>query len=189
MKTVKIFVSSPGDVRQERQVTAKVLARLETQFARRVGVKGYFWEHEPMHAGADFQTQIPPPAKFDVFIGILWSRLGTRLHSSHLRPDGRPYLSGSEFEFETALESYRTSATKTPRLLIYRREETPLIPAEPQEVFEERKRQWDSLQRFIEHWFTDLTDGGTFKAAFRRYHNTAEFEELLEEHLRKTMLV
>jgi WD40 repeat protein len=188
MKTVKIFVSSPGDVRQERQVTAKVLARLETQFARRVGVKGYFWEHEPMHAGADFQTQIPPPAKFDVFVGILWSRLGTRLHSSHVRPDGRPYLSGSEFEFETALESYRTSATKTPRLLIYRREETPLIPAEPQEIFEERKRQWDSLQRFIEHWFTDLTDGGTFKAAFRGYDNTAEFEELLEEHLRKTII-
>jgi WD40 repeat protein len=188
MKTVKIFVSSPGDVRQERQVTAKVLARLETQFAGRVGVKGYFWEHEPMHAGADFQTQIPPPAKFDVFVGILWSRLGTRLHSSHVRTDGRPYLSGSEFEFETALESYRTSATKTPRLLIYRREETPLIPAEPQEVFEERKRQWDSLQRFIEHWFTDLTDGGTFKAAFRGYQNTAEFEELLEEHLRKTII-
>ncbi|HYY28527.1 MAG TPA: WD40 repeat domain-containing protein [Chthoniobacterales bacterium] len=188
MKTVKIFVSSPGDVRQERQVTAKVLARLETQFSGRVGVKGYFWEHEPMHAGADFQTQIPPPAKFDVFIGILWSRLGTRLHSSHVRPDGRPYLSGSEYEFETALESYRTSATKTPRLLIYRREETPLIPAEPQEVFEERKRQWDSLQQFIQRWFTDLTDGGTFKAAFREYHNTAEFEELLEEHLRKTII-
>jgi WD40 repeat protein len=188
MKTVKIFVSSPGDVRQERQVAAKVLTRLETQFAGRVGVKGYFWEHEPMHAGADFQTQIPPPAEFDVFVGILWSRLGTRLHSSHVRSDGRPYLSGSEFEFETALESYRTSATKTPRLLIYRREETPLIPAEPQEVFEERKRQWDSLQRFIQHWFTDLTDGGTFKAAFRGYHNTAEFEELLEEHLRKTIV-
>lgn len=188
MKTVKIFVSSPGDVRQERQVTAKVLARLEAQFAGRLGVKGYFWEHEPMHAGADFQNQIPPPAEFDVFVGILWSRLGTRLHSSHVRPDGRPYLSGSEFEFETALESYRTSATKTPRLLIYRREETPLIPAEPPEVFEERKRQWDSLQRFIQHWFTDLTDGGTFKAAFRGYHNTAEFEEILEEHLRKTIV-
>ncbi len=188
MKTVRIFVSSPGDVRQERQVTAKVLTRLEAQFAGRLGVQGYFWEHEPMHAGSDFQNQIPPPAEFDVFVGILWSRLGTRLHSSHLRSDGRPYLSGSEYEFETALESYRTSATKTPRLLIYRREETPLIPAEPPEVFEERKRQWDSLQRFIEHWFTDLTDGGTFKAAFRGYQNTAEFEELLEEHLRKTIV-
>jgi WD40 repeat protein len=141
-----------------------------------------------MHAGADFQTQIPPPAQFDVFVGILWSRLGTRLHSSHVRPDGRPYMSGSEFEFETALESYRTSATKTPRLLIYRRDETPVIPAEPPEVFEERKRQWDSLKRFIEQWFTDLNDGGTFKAAFRGYRNTAEFEELLEEHLRKTII-
>jgi WD40 repeat protein len=188
MKTFRIFVSSPGDVRQERQVTAKVLTRLQAQFAGRIDVKGYFWEHEPMHAGADFQSQIPPPAQFDVFVGILWSRLGTRLHSSHVRPDGRPYSSGSEFEFETALESYRTSAAKTPRLLIYRREETPLIPAEPPEIFEERKRQWDSLQRFIQHWFTDLTDGGTFKAAFRGYHNTAEFEEILEEHLRKTIV-
>jgi WD40 repeat protein len=140
-----------------------------------------------MHAGADFQTQIPPPAESDVFVGILWSRLGTRLHSSHARPDGRPYQSGTEYEFENALEHYRVSATNTPRLLIYRRSETPLIPAEPREVFEERKRQWDSLQRFVEHWFTDLTDGGAFKAAFRVYRNTAEFEELLEEHLRKTI--
>ena len=187
MKTVSIFVSSPGDVRQERQTAERVIARLKTQMIERVTVKAYFWEHEPMHAGADFQSQIPPPAESDVFVGILWSRLGTRLHSLHARPDGRPYQSGTEYEFENALEHYRVSATKTPRLLIYRRGETPLIPAEPREVFEERKRQWDSLQRFIEFWFTDLADGGAFKAAFRVYKNTAEFEELLEEHLRKTI--
>jgi WD40 repeat protein len=187
MKTVSIFVSSPGDVRQERQTADRVISRLKTELIEHVAVKAYFWEHEPMHAGADFQSQIPPPAQSDVFIGILWSRLGTRLHSLHTRPDGRPYQSGTEYEFENALEHYRVSATKTPRLLIYRRGETPLIPAEPREVFEERKRQWDSLQRFIEFWFTDLTDGGAFKAAFRVYRNTAEFEELLEEHLRKTI--
>jgi WD40 repeat protein len=188
MKTVSIFVSSPGDVRQERQVAANVISRLQTELANHVAVKAYFWEHEPIHAGADFQSQIPPPAQSDVLVGILWSRLGTRLHSSHARPDGRPYLSGTEYEFENALEHYRNSATKTPRLLIYRRDETPLIPAEPREVFEERKRQWDSLQRFIEHWFIDLTDGSTFKAAFRGYRHTAEFEEILEKHLRKTIV-
>jgi WD40 repeat protein len=187
MKTASIFVSSPGDVRQERQAADRVISRLKIELAEHVAIKPYFWEHEPMHAGADFQSQIPPPAESDVFVGILWSRLGTRLHSSHARPDGRAYQSGTEYEFENALEHYRISATKTPRLLIYRRGETPLIPAEPREVFEERKRQWDSLQRFIEYWFTDLTDGGAFKAAFRVYNNTAEFEELLEEHLRKTI--
>src|SRR5262249_8320612 len=114
-------------------------------------------------------------------------RLGTRLHSSHARADGSSFASGTEFEFETALEAYRTSTTKTPRLLIYKRDETPLFPAEPPEVLAERTRQWQALQAFVGAWFKDPQDGGTFRAAFNTYKNTAEFEERLESHLRSVI--
>ncbi len=188
MKAVRIFVSSPGDVGRERESAARLIARLRAEWSQRVQVEGYFWEHEPMHAGADFQGQIPPPASFDVFIGILWSRLGSRLHGQHARPDGTRYRSGTEFEFENALEAYRRSADKTPRLLIYRRSEVPSFPAEPQDLREERERQWEALKSFIDRWFTDATDGGTFKAAFNSYAHTADFEERLEDHLRKLIV-
>lgn len=185
MKAVRIFVSSPGDVGRERETAAKLITRLRAEWAGITEVEGYFWEHEPMHAGADFQGQIPPPASFDVFVGILWSRLGSRLHGQHLRPDGTRYRSGTEFEFENALEAYRKSANKTPRLLIYRRSEVPSFPAEPQDLREEREKQWEALKSFIDRWFLDSTDGGTFKAAFNSYAHTADFEDRLENHLRK----
>ena len=184
MKTLRIFVSSPGDVGREREIAGKVIARLKAETAGRVDLDPYFWEHEPMHAGTDFQGQIPPLADFAIFIGILWSRLGTRLHSSHTRPDGTTFASGTQFEFETALEAYRTSTGKTPRLLIYRRDETPLFPAKPADVLAGRTKQWEALEAFVTSWFQDPADGGTFRAAFNSYKNTAEFEQILEEHLR-----
>src|SRR5437870_13819632 len=101
MRTVRIFVSSPGDVGREREAAEKVIARLRAQFSTRVSIEPYFWEHEPMHAGADFQGQIPPPAEFQIFVGMLWSRLGTRLNRTYTRPDGTRYQSGTEYEFET----------------------------------------------------------------------------------------
>lgn len=140
-----------------------------------------------MHAGADFQGQIPPAEQFHIFVGILWSRLGTRLNRVHSRPDGTPYDSGTEYEFETALEAYRRSAQRTPRILIYRRTEIPSFPAEPPELRRDRERQWEALKSFLEHWFKDATDGGTFRAAFNTYGNTADFEERLEVHLQKLL--
>ncbi len=183
MRKLRIFISSPGDVGRERGTASRVLARLRAECAGRIEIEPYFWEHEPMQAGADFQGQIPPAAEFSIFIGILWSRLGTRLNRRHRRADGTAYESGTAYEFETALEAYRQSSEKTPRVLIYRRSEIPSFPAEPRELFEERQRQWNLLKGFIERSFTDQTDGGTFKAAFNTYANTADFEERLDAHL------
>ena len=187
MKTVRIFVSSPGDVGRERDVAAKVVNRLRAQFSARLLIEPYFWEHEPMHAGADFQGQIPPAAQFHIFVGILWSRLGTRLSRSYSRPDGTLYRSGTEYEFETALEAYRNSGQKAPRILIYRRKEIPSFPAEPLQLRQDRERQWEALKSFIDGWFKDATDGGTFRAAYNSYENTADFEQRLELHLQKLM--
>jgi WD40 repeat protein len=185
MEVVRIFISSPGDVGYERKAAEQVIARIGAEMASVVQLKPYFWEHEPMHAGCDFQGQIPPPAEFQIFVGILWSRLGTRLHSQHARPDGTHYQSGTEFEFETALEAYRQSARQTPRILIYRRTEVPAFPAEPRDVLEARNRQWAALNEFFQHWSRDAQDGGTFKAAFNQYEHTADFEDQLEAHLRR----
>ena len=125
--------------------------------AARVKLEGYFWEHEPMRATrGDFQENIPEPANFDIVVCILWSRLGSRLHPGiHQRPDGSPYASGTEYEFENAMESFKRSGR--PDLLVYRRTEMPLFPAEPREEMEARMRQWEALKAFCERWFRDDT--------------------------------
>jgi hypothetical protein len=85
----------------------------------------------------DKQTgNLPQPTKFDLSICVLWSQLGSRLHPGrHRWPDSTAYTAGTEHEFETALEGFRTN--KRPDALRYRRDEIPLFPVS--ELQPERK--------------------------------------------------
>jgi hypothetical protein len=103
VRTIRIFVSSPGDVHLERLKAAEVVERVQGEVSAHAKLVPYFWEHEPMLATRDFQENIPSPAEFDLVVCILWSRLGSRLHSRHQRDDGSRYQSGTEFEFEEAV--------------------------------------------------------------------------------------
>jgi hypothetical protein len=55
---LRIFVSSPGDVSEERALAERVFKRLEREFAEAVELELVLWEHEPLFGHADFQTQI-----------------------------------------------------------------------------------------------------------------------------------
>ncbi len=121
--TIKIFVSSPGDVEEERLIAQRVLKRLADQFSQVVQIEPIFWEHEPLLATQTFQAGIPSPAETDIVVCILWARIGTRLPPSIHRPDGSPYASGTEYEFETAAEEHRRRGQ--PDLLVYRKTAQP----------------------------------------------------------------
>jgi hypothetical protein len=47
-QTLRIFVSSPGDVTEERVLAARVIQRLQDVFAAHVVLEPIFWEHEPL---------------------------------------------------------------------------------------------------------------------------------------------
>jgi hypothetical protein len=83
---LKVFVSSPGDVAEERLIAKRVLDRLATEFAPDARIESIFWEHEPLLASGTFQTQIIRPAETDIVICVLWSRLGTRLPPQFKHP-------------------------------------------------------------------------------------------------------
>lgn len=184
MKTLKVFVSSPGDVGREREISARVLNRLAGEFVGRVDVQSYFWEHEPMRATRDFQDQIPSPSTFDIVLCILWSRLGSRLHSRHNRADGTPYLSGTEYEFEDAAAA--AFQRGVPELLVYFNKTPKTIPAEPIEVRQQMIEQFDALRAFEKRWFVDSAEKA-LKAAFNTYTDLDRFEEMVETHLRKIL--
>lgn len=96
MRTIRLFISSPGDVERERQRTRRLIERIAHDYTAWATLEPYFWEHEPHDPSADFTTSIGPTSDYDIVVVILWGRLGHRLHSSHRRHDGGVYRSGTE---------------------------------------------------------------------------------------------
>ena len=70
MERVRIFISSPGDVADERQRALVVVERLQEEFTDRLSLEPLLWEQEPLLATADFQSQIRSPADFDIFVTL-----------------------------------------------------------------------------------------------------------------------
>jgi tetratricopeptide (TPR) repeat protein len=180
--TLRIFVSSPGDVGEERLLARRILSRLEAEFGGTVALETFFWEHEPLLASASFQAQIPRPSETDIAISILWSRLGTRLAGSFRKADGQGYASGTEYEFEDALAGFRRSGR--PDLLVYRKTAPVELPSAEDPGAVEIIAQKRALDDFFKRWFHDASDGH-LRAAFHPFAGPSDFEELLEIHLRK----
>ena len=179
LKSLRVFVSSPGDVAEERLIARRVIGRLEAQFGDALRLEPLFWEHEPLLATASFQEQMPRTSEADIAIVILWSRIGTALPGHIRRPDGSAFSSGTEFEFEDAVEGFRRNGK--PELLVYRKTAPPAWPADDG-LAAQRVAQKLALDKFIDKWFVDR-ESGAFRGAFHSFESPADFEELLEAHL------
>ncbi len=180
MKTLRIFISSPSDVRSERVRAYDVVQRLQTKFRAFIKIEAILWEDEPMRATASFQAQIPRPSESEVVICVLWAKIGTRLPQDFKRPDGT-VPTGTEWEFEDAYASFR--ARGTPDLLVYRKAAPPQITVTSDEMLAEWQRQKKALDAFLDRWFRDHE--GAFQAAFSTFNTDEEFERLLTAHLDK----
>src|SRR6516164_9563239 len=128
MKTIKVFVSSPGDVQAERTIADRLIRAIAEELGIPISVQysnllrdleateastgstdsdeiilcPYFWEYQRFSPELGYQDQIPNTAQFDLVVCILWSRLGTKLHSRFRMPDGGEPRSGSEYEIAWA---------------------------------------------------------------------------------------
>ena len=182
MKTLRFFISSPGDVFEERALASRVIERLQGEYIGRVVLEPVLWEHEPLVATSTFQTQIVKPSETDIVIAILWSRLGTKLPEQFKRPDGSRYESGTEYEFEEAMEGFRQNGK--PDLLVYRKTAPPSVRLDDEKDLMERLGQKKKLDAFVDKWFHDKAEG-TIVAAFHPFESPGDFEILLENHLRR----
>ena len=106
MKTIRVFVSSTGDVQKERILADRVIRSVAgefnvpvsaplSNFQRLAEENGesktesenhetlilcpYFLEYQRFQSDAGWWGPIPNPAEFDLVISILWSRLGALL--------------------------------------------------------------------------------------------------------------
>src|SRR5436309_1752518 len=109
---VSVFIASPGDVAAERDELCDVINELNLIFAPQHGIELDLkrWEtHAWPGFGEDAQAVINDRiGAYDIFIGILWNRLGT--------PTGRS-PSGTVEEFRRAYELWKQH--KRPSLMFY----------------------------------------------------------------------
>ncbi|BBB91117.1 MAG TPA: CHASE2 domain-containing protein [Methylomusa anaerophila] len=181
MRTLHIFISSPGDVGQERLLAQRVIERLSGEFAAFFKLECFLWENLAVKATSHFQDQIGDDlSQADIMICIIWQRLGTQLPGHYVKEDGTPYLSGTEWEFETAARLYRE--TGKPLFLVYRKTKKPDPVYLDEQDRQEREKQRRLVAEFWRTRFGDHIEG--FKAAYTGFETAEEFEEKLEVHLR-----
>jgi tetratricopeptide (TPR) repeat protein len=129
--SVKVFVSSSGDLAPERLLVARVCRRIGNSF--RLPVVPLLWE-----GGGSVEPDVPafPPnvtgvgpqavidrqvweelGGYDVYLGMIWHRMGT--------PTGR-YRSGTEAEYRSAVEWHKETGRPS-SILFYRKMADPPI--------------------------------------------------------------
>ncbi|MDC0361016.1 hypothetical protein OAN80_04525 [Alphaproteobacteria bacterium] len=185
LQDISIFISSPGDVGEEREIAARVIKRLAYEFQARAKLRPILWEYQAIVSTDTFQKQISRPSEADIVVCILWTRLGTRLPEGfEKRPDGTRYESGTAFEFEDAQAAF--DETGSPDLLAYRKNRDPQVSVRDPDQLRDFHDQWRALDQFINGWFRN--DDGTFKRGFHEFESADRFERKLTEHLRELIL-
>lgn len=100
VRPIRVFVSSPGDVQEERDVLDEVVTRINRTQGNDQGVRLEIWKWE------DAVPQVGPKAQdvidaqtpgYDIYLGIMAYRFGS--------PTGR-YGSGTEKEFKDAVKEW-----------------------------------------------------------------------------------
>lgn len=193
MNTVRIFISSPGDVHEERDRARSVVHQLRRRYAGRLDLQPLFWEQLPLQADMSFQQGIDvvlSETGVDVAIFILWSRLGSPTGTLTVDEEGREYRSGTEREWDLMLraraESQREGATPRPSIIVYTRED--------EASFEERLRgkldddkaheihQKRLVTQFIKEEFHD-TETNINIRAYHSFDRPTTFAKQLRIHL------
>lgn len=180
-RQLRVFISSPGDVIPERLICKTVINRLNEEFSGQAYLIPILWEEEPLLASDTFQAQIHPPRQTDIYIGILWSRIGSPLPETITREDGSIYDSGTAFEFEDALHGHR--ANGYPEMLLYRKNGAPQLSLADKPEVLERLDQIDRLQSYVDRFL--IGEDGSYVAAFHMFEDGTAFETMLEMHMRK----
>jgi uridine kinase len=58
MRKIRIFISSPGDVQQERNIARDVISDINKLYSRYANIQVLMWEDFPLPANSTFQEGI-----------------------------------------------------------------------------------------------------------------------------------
>jgi len=193
MKTVRIFIGSPGDVHEEREKVRRVVNTLQRVFEDRMVLELVTWEDMALSAADPFQVGIEEKLRtqsaIDIAIFVFWWRLGSPLNERITRRDGTEYRSGTEREFDFMLElaeENKRNKIKGPEILVYFRDDDTGFMAEGSRVGPGKERdevfqQQKLLNCFRKENFEDAQGRNT--RAFSKFKQPLEFAYELQRHL------
>ncbi len=188
---VRIFISSPGDVRVEREKARRVIEGLQRHIPRATLVP-VLWEDLALPATASFQATIDVllhQQPIDVAVFILWSRLGSPLGPEIRRANGTSYRGGTEREFDLMLTAFEQSGQRRPVVLAYARNDEAAFRQSladcPGARLEELVSQRKLAESFIREQFYDKE--GHNVRALHNYREPVSFAQQLHTHLRQVL--
>jgi hypothetical protein len=115
---LQVFVASPSDVKEERELMESVVKQLNQTWSSTLGVTYELLKWET-NVRPGFSTE--PQAvinkqigdEYDVFIGIFWTRIGTSTQTA---------VSGTVEEFQKAYSRRKEAGNNTPEIMLYFKE-------------------------------------------------------------------
>ena len=183
-RIIYLFLSSPGDCDQERELARSVVTRINSDPAfRRDGIQIVIEESVGVPYSSanapqlDVDTYRKRPDECAIFVCIFRNRFGSPPEKTLAKPDGQPCQSGTEYEFCVALEQ-TTITPRLPHMLTYRY----IGSVDP-------GTDAGHLQK-IETFFSGgpfVDNQGRCTGGYHTYIDFDEFEGIVEQHLREYM--
>jgi hypothetical protein len=168
MRKLKIFVASPSDVSQERDIVSLVVEELRRSLGEllKIELETIRWEtHSWPDIGDDAQDVINKQIdEYDVLVGMMWKRFGTATKRAS---------SGTGEEFERAYEFFKKY--NRPKIMIYFRT-TPFYSTSQSDISQFRK---------VVQFRKKIEKLGVY---YREYNDILEFERQFREQLSKQIV-
>lgn len=161
---LQVFIASPSDVADEREVLESVVAELNRTWSKSLGVRLELlrWETSTRPGiGSEPQDVINSQIgdEYDVFIGILWGRIGTPTSKAD---------SGTLEEFERARARWEADPGSL-EIMVYFKDKA----IKPSEIDGDQNNR-------VQHFKRSLGDEGVLHRTFEGIEN---FESLVRTHL------
>jgi hypothetical protein len=184
-RTIRLFLSSPGDVSDERAVVLEVVERLRYDpFISQVAdLRVASWDNPaapvPLlaseHPQHSIDAMLKRPSQCDIVIAILWSRLGASLPFG--APRGSSTLSGTAWEIDDALHG-----GGAPDVLVYHKIAAATVPLGDPD-WERKSEQYSALQSYLSSLREQLATGGL--GMVQQFESLTDFRVTLDAHLRQ----
>ncbi len=168
-----------------------IIERVQSRYWNFVRLEPVLWEKEPLRATAHFNEELIHPGDCEIFVCVLWSRLGSPLPSQFNREDGSQFDSGTEWELVEACRVFEERSKElgpdhaTPNVYLFRRE-SPRPKLDDPEAEQLAAEQELKLKSFLDDFL--FNDDGTIRGSFSTYQTLKQFEENMESHLERVVV-
>lgn len=168
-KIFKCFISSPGDCNVEREICQTVIDKINIGLAKHLGInfQSFMWEYDVLpdmgQNGQEIIDEYIKKSNYDIFLGIMKNRFG---HPT------RKAGSGTEHEFNDAIEHKKNSENSMPKILFFfGKENVDLNDPKIDEILEQHKK--------VKQFKSGISDNGIYID----FESIEVFEKTLEEKL------